>query len=47
MLNRLLTKLSTRKCRGNCRTSDEGLPSPHTSHLTWIGRRRYGTEPAA
>lgn len=35
MFTRLLVKLSTRKCRGCDNTS------PHTHHLTWIGRRRY------
>lgn len=35
MIRRLLTKLSTRKCRG-CQD-----PAPHSHHLTWIGRKRY------
>lgn len=35
MPNRLLIKLSTRRCRG----CDE--PSVHTAHLTWLGRHRY------
>lgn len=33
--DRLLTKLSSRKCRG-CKD-----PSPHSHHLTWIGKLLY------
>lgn len=33
--NRLLVKLSSRKCWG-CKD-----PSPHSHHLTWIGKLRY------
>ena len=36
-MSRLLTKFSTRKCRG----CDD--PSPHDSHLTWIDRLRFVT----
>ncbi len=36
MIGRLIQKLYTRRCRGNC----EGL-SPHTHHLTWLGNLRY------
>lgn len=34
-MGRLLIKLYTRRCRG---CTD---PSPHSHHLTWLGRRRY------
>lgn len=35
MIYQLFIKLLTRKCRG-CQD-----PSPHSHHLTWIGRKRY------
>jgi hypothetical protein len=35
-MKRILIKLSTRRCNGTC-----GDTSPHDSHLTAIGLRRY------
>lgn len=35
MLSRILTKMTTRKCRG---CDDKGF---HTHHLTWFGKHRY------
>lgn len=35
MITRILTALSTRRCHG-CADA-----SPHSHHLTWLGRRRY------
>lgn len=35
MISHLLNRLLTRRCRG---CSD---PSPHSHHLTWLGRLRY------
>lgn len=35
MIRRLLSALSTRRCRG-CASTE-----PHSHHLTWLGRRRY------
>ena len=38
MLNALVVRLYTRKCRTAAEHSQQG---PHTAHLTWLGRRHY------